>query len=453
MVNSSPNQDHRLRWIFWLTVTAIVAWLIIENLHTPMIDEDYSLSFGYKGSHVNIYEIFAKVRDQYTHWNARLGEGLSIIWSPVDERIYNVANAAVTFLFFLLLFVFGVGRLPTSADTKHSVMLAGTIVLFMAGLPDPGEIFFWRSGSTNYLWSLTFLLLYLVPFYKLFRGTDVFVVLEDRTKSRLLRLAAVCCYVPFGVVIGHASENASPTAVAFMLCLLSWLALSHKFVCWSFMATLSTSIGTLMLIFAPSTAHRVNFYSKVLGVPPSKADLFIRNAPSTILMWGRYSIIPLLLLGLLAVLLVLARQSSRKALSFVAICLMFSFCSAILLAAAPYQHPRAFLLPFSLLVVACLHISNELGSKTIQSIGMLLIIYLAINIPQLLSIHTSFKVRENISRIRQHEIVSQLFRTSDIVIPSFTTMNKFAYVGSPNASRLQNYYKINQGRHIIEQDQ
>lgn len=434
--------------MFFLTAILVISWLLLENVQTPKIDDDYSLSLGYKISHIDTQVVFARLKNQYTNWNARFGESLSILGDVVGQREYNVANALVTFLFFLLVIYYGAGRAPTGLGAQDATMLAGTAVLFMAGLPDPGEIFFWRSGATNYLWALTFLLLYLVPFHQLLKGNDVFAIGNSRLR-KLLSLPTVGFYVGAGIIIGHANENASPTAVLFMLVVLLYLIQKGRFIWWPVWATISMTAGTFMLLFAHSTAHRMAYYAKVYGVSPSKAVLFVNNTPHTLLMWLRHGSAPLLLLGVLLPIAV-KKNVPKTTLLYGVGCVIFSVGSALILAAAPYQHPRGLFLPYTLLVVTVLTLFANLDKKVTAISAGIVIVFLAVTAPKIVSIHDAFIERRMEAARRQQAILSQLQGAGEIIVPPFTVSNRYAYVGFPDTDRYYFYYGIDRCRKITE---
>lgn len=435
-------------WVLWLTISIIVTWLFVENIQTPKIDEDFSLSFGYGAKDVDLQTIYARLKMQYTIWNARFGEGLSIIWDLADENIYNTVNTAVTFLFFILIFFLGTRRLPGTSPIKDAVMLAGIVVMFLGGLKNPGEIFFWRTGSTNYLWSLTCLLLYILPVFMLFQGKDVFASVGEATRSRAFRFVTVLGYVLCGIIVGHANENTSPIAVGFLLFVVVSLVRSRRCTWWVFMALLSLTLGTLMLIFAHSTAHRFAFYSNLFGVQPMTAESFIKNVPHTALFWVSHAKIPLFILIFL-ILIYGCRLYSGRVWRDMGFCLLFSFGSAIMLAVAPYLHPRSFLLPFSLIVIATLHIFDQFNDRIVYATGILLLFFIALITPRVLTIHNEFMQRQHEANFRYEAVVSQLGGDGDIVIPAFKVKSKFAYVGFPHTKRLDEYFKLN-GRKIVE---
>jgi hypothetical protein len=96
-----------------------------------------------------------------------------------------------------------------------------------------------------------------------------------------------------------------------------------------------------------------------------------------------------------------------------------------------------------------LNIFDQFNDRIVYATGILLLIFIALITPRVLTIHNEFMQRQHEANFRYEAVVSQLGGDGDIVIPAFKVKSKFAYVGFPHTKRLGEYFKLN-GRKIVE---
>ncbi len=128
---------------------------------------------------------------------------------------------ALYYIYLVQLYAFK-GEQRNVRSRQWSLLLAGSmIILFQPAL---GEVFFWRTGSTNYMWGMCLLLTFVFP----------------------LR-----CYVCGRDLLGNVG-------------VIIWNKLHRKKApIWIFTSFISFSSGFFYMLKAPSTAIRVAYYNQI----------------------------------------------------------------------------------------------------------------------------------------------------------------------------------------------
>lgn len=114
----------------------------------------------------NIREFFLlmtqRIYEQMTNWNIRIGEQLSILFSCFDKNLFNICNSIVSLSYVWLVYQWAFKRKFIS-DKRNILYLLFIFAMILMFQPVLGEIFFWRTGSTNYLWGICILLGFSLP--------------------------------------------------------------------------------------------------------------------------------------------------------------------------------------------------------------------------------------------------------------------------------------------------
>jgi len=232
---------------------SVFTYTVLLSYFVPLIDEDFSLYAHGKP----IADVIAQCISQYTQWNARIGDVLSILFSTLPQAFYNILNG-LCICGFLLLLVY-VAKVIT-AKTRVDIFSWATlvIILFLAlvfYIPAPNEVFFWRTGAANYFYPTLFSLLYTLPLLR-------YVISSRNIKSPIVAIL----YVLAGVVVGHSNENVAPVVFAFFAFWVVLMYFRQKRLSITLLSsTIALLVGVCLLLFGPSTQHRIEFYSQLYG--------------------------------------------------------------------------------------------------------------------------------------------------------------------------------------------
>lgn len=327
----------KVKILFVALIILIGGFIIAFSAQVPLIDEDYSLYARGDG----FTQVIKRCASQYTMWNSRIGDVLSILFSTLPRILFNIINGAM--IMVLISVIIFISR--TIAANKNrflslkepSALLATFLLLIFMGIK-PNEVFFWRTGSANYFYPVLLILVYSLPLLWItLRGVNVF----DKIKSAWLRYLAYFFYFLIGFIVGHANENTSPVVVGlFIVAIIIRLIKHNRPSLTLVLGSLGTMMGTYDLLFGASTRHRLQYYNSVYGNGSSYYDHLTHNlVPSlkTLLTLVAISAVLSIISGLLA-----AKIEWRRMIIVWLCFAAIGFSSGILLALAPYITQRAF---------------------------------------------------------------------------------------------------------------
>lgn len=331
--------------MFFLMLYSI---LLIMNTKFPLYGEDFALSIPLDAKELSIIQkipmIVSKIIQQSTKWNARLGEQLAIIMSSLDNVFFDILNTLVTILCFYVVLSLVKGEF-IGVNTKNIFLFACCLLIFLI-LPKSGDIMFWTTVSTNYLWGQTFILIYLLPFRFLLANK------EKNTrfwKNSILRVI----FLIFSFLVGMTSENSIPFVILFSFTSLVIVRYIRKLSLGSLRFYWTSIIfliaGYFYLILSPSTFIRNEYYRSAFGIYDPNLLYYISRIKTTFTIFFSSSYPILFILGILyALWLYLNRYNklgySNENLRIMTLLTASSLISVFLVIFAPYTETRSFLL-------------------------------------------------------------------------------------------------------------
>lgn len=187
--------------IYYSFLLGIAIFFFICNYYTPLIQDDYAYCYIYgpdsavirpTSMRINsLIQVFISQINHYIFVNGRITSHvlIQIFCGLLGKSIFNVVNTMV-----FVLFLDSMVRISTH-NKRNVYILLLVYISFLVVFPNPGQTFFWLSGSCNYLWSITFSLL--VIRYILFTPFE----LLSKNKIVTLLLGVV------GLLIGCMNES------------------------------------------------------------------------------------------------------------------------------------------------------------------------------------------------------------------------------------------------------
>ena len=341
------------------------------NFKTPLIGEDYALLSFYPSENIHFgIELFSKMGArillQINGWNVRVGEQLSIFWGCFDKHYFDFFNSLM-FLYFL--FLIRIYAFKNKYRTREAlVSLLTSVVLLFLFQPAFGEIFFWKTGSTNYLWAICLLLTFALPL-RFYIGAERIDIIGN-SKAKLLLFAFL------GFFAGVTNENTVGTFWLLYLFVIFISFVQKKGLPrWIYFTFLSYTAGFVYMLKAPSTAIRMAYYKVAYNIGSLTIKDYLNRAIAIIFSFfsANYAYVLICLIFLLISFYVNEKNHAVDRLRF-SECLLFLFlsslsCGALIL--SPYIELRAFLLTdFMLLVCISYYLNYVISytSKTFQKI-------------------------------------------------------------------------------------
>lgn len=233
--------------ILWISIIGIVfGILLFLNLSTPLISDDitYLYIYGETGEITSISDILQSQKNHYYLWGGRsVVHFIAQLLLLLPSYVADVLNTSVYMLFIFLIYWHCKGR-----NKRNSLSLFVFINLTVWFLqPVFGDTILWITGSANYLWGTTFVLLFLLP-YRMYNG---------ESKSQLITLFYCIIILLWGVIAGWTNEN---TAGAMVLIALLFLYYYKKrgwnIPLWAISGIVGGVIGFLAMILAPGNFER-----------------------------------------------------------------------------------------------------------------------------------------------------------------------------------------------------
>lgn len=226
-------------------VLAAVAFYVL-NLLSPEFHDDFVYKFMLVNGSVDysrpINSLTDVFRSQWEHYFVANGRSVvhvlvQVFTGLLGKQIFNVLNAIV-FAIFVYLLQYNVTR-----HLRGKGFFAVTFTLFLGLLlPLFKDTFLWMTGSVNYLWSSTAVLLFL----SIYESREHHLVNDDRV---------VVWMLPLVLLMGWTHEGISlPLAVSLLVLNLLDFKRSHH--TWGFWLTVAFLVGACITAFAPGNLVR-----------------------------------------------------------------------------------------------------------------------------------------------------------------------------------------------------
>lgn len=446
--------------ILMLTLVVIVTFLFIININTPMMGEDFALISFYpyhEPSSVKelIQMISQRIINQATQWNIRIGEQISIIFGSINIWFYYIGNTMITFVYIVLIPTYAFGKKFKMNNTKDILIIIFSFCIIILFQPVLGEIFFWRTGSSNYLWAMCILLIFALPLRLLYEGTNVF-----NNKKYIILLHTI-----LGFFAGLTNEN---TVIVFIVLyigiILFRIRQREKIFIWIWSSFTTLILGFCVMFFAPSTKIRMRTYNDIFGIKNITINDYFNRALNITYRFFNENI---WLVGILAIVTILyvylnynkiKQEVIKKKIivyKYDTINIAFLLASAISAAAlvgAPYVETRAFFLIDFFMMCSIIYFSTNMIEKYIKKIGFIIkVIMTAISILTILCCVKIYIVYNNYNKfVKNNELIIEIAKNNndtDVYISPYKCKNnrilntREDYLQS-NLKYIESYYGI-----------
>ena len=140
-------------------LTLIAAIIYVLNYFTPLASDDWNYVFIY-GTNDKIHTLWDVIKSQYFHYFEMNGRITAHMITQTADGIFGkgVFNIANTLTFMAFLYLIGLNVAP-DRKVPTKILLTAFVLTFLL-IPEFNMAFLWLSGSCNYLWSATLILLF-----------------------------------------------------------------------------------------------------------------------------------------------------------------------------------------------------------------------------------------------------------------------------------------------------
>jgi hypothetical protein len=234
----------------------VILTFFLFNVFTPVAVDDFAYLYSFAdGSRIT--STLDVIESQRVHYFSQSGRSVAHFFAQIflmfDHKIiFDIMNTAVYVIFILAVqFHINVRWIRRGWEDLWE-FLAINIFLWLF-VPAWGQNFLWLTGSCNYLWTTTIVLLFLLPFR---------IKLEHQNFK--FKTILLFFFFPFSVIAGWTNEN-SGAAVLFMLIVYFVINKINRkrSALFEILGSAGFLIGYLILILAPGNYVRLaNFDRK-----------------------------------------------------------------------------------------------------------------------------------------------------------------------------------------------
>lgn len=232
-----------------LGIAAVYLSLYAMNCHTGLYLDDYNYSYAIYNIHERVTSVKQVVASMECHYNAMNGR---VVLHFLDQlmlmhgrTLFNIINPLAFCLLGILIYYQGFGTLRNMR--LHWLFFLYFALYFLT--PAFGQSYLWATGACNYLYGVTFILTYLIPWRS---------ALNSDPSLKLTGQIFMCgIMLLFGILVGWTNENLSMCLIALEIGYLVADIIRHrKLQLWKVLGLLGTIAGLALLMCAPGTIAR-----------------------------------------------------------------------------------------------------------------------------------------------------------------------------------------------------
>lgn len=332
--------------LFWVIVAVTFAYMVFLNSKTPLIADDFVYTFIFATSTpvMSFGDIVTSQISYYMTWGGRVvAETLTQLFMFLGKDVFNVANSLCYIVFCLAVYFLAMGR-----RIRFELVLLTTILVWFF-IPMFGQTVMWLTGSCNYLWCGTIILLALLPFR-----------LYEEKQTRLLNsIWFAVLMIPLFFTSGITNEN---TAGGMILIMLLYCGVNIKrkirIPAFAYTGLLFSIAGFLCMLFAPGNSLRVANESAVAEVTMMVGSNPIITRLSYF-AYNLYALMPLVILAAIAFVM-LRNEKDRNAWVNFGIFTVAAAAAMFVMLAPPKFPPRAMFGLAAFLIIAVVYAFGQL---------------------------------------------------------------------------------------------
>lgn len=278
----------RRRRCFYILAVIIFLMILLFNLLTPMLTDDYSYATQVRRA-TSVWDLLRQEQYQYMTWNGRsVVHFLLRCFLSLPTPIFKVANS----LMFVLLSWLIYDNIPGRKAYDCFVWMFVQAGLWFYAV-DFSQTILWETGACNYLWGTCIILLFMTLLRHHYeKKTGIYPIWNvllptskeaaDREKHEMRKSAATgkdstsfhsalsekkgVSWIPaagfflLGVAAGWCNENTSGGAFLFVLFLLITVKIKKGILLPAGLAAAAGNLlGLLIMVTAPGNTIRASF--------------------------------------------------------------------------------------------------------------------------------------------------------------------------------------------------
>ena len=339
----SPKAWPKSDWALALVAAITVVLFTITFWLSPLNGEDFALTrqFGPFDLVERINWVTGRSLEQFSTFNARLGEQGAIFWLSMPSAAFTVAAVAA---FLMLNFLLGNFFERGDQWLLKTLLSVAGILLIWPSL----DVFFWRTGNAGYGQPIVLTLGLMFAYATSRRRAGI-------AQSRLWWIALAV----LGFLAGISFENVPP-AVGFFVAGALVMDRETRSRLRAWLPIVAMLAGWLLLVNAPSTIGRRELFYDYYGFTGYNVAYLQQRVPDTLAVFWDYSSILLVVTVVAAVVLWWMNAYRRM----VVLSLLTAALVVMSVVAAPYTEARSFTLAWALMFAVSLAALNEVMTRS-----------------------------------------------------------------------------------------
>ncbi len=254
MVTNPGKKISRIGLLGWIgfIILFFVGFFLI-NSKTGFMSDDYLYHFIYGdypdwGTLARITgfrDILKSMAAEYKIETGRIPVHIMVqLLLMFDKAVFNVCNSIVAVLLGILIYF------HANYERKRSLLLFVLIYfLLWFFIPAANFAMVWLSGSVNYMWACTFILMFLLP-YRIY---------AERKRSLKHSMFLSVVMVPTGLLAGWSHESIGGVAgLMALLYIIYYFRNKIKIPAWAISGIISVAVGLFIMLSAPGSYLRAN---------------------------------------------------------------------------------------------------------------------------------------------------------------------------------------------------
>ena len=235
--------------VFYILIVCFFAAILIFNLLTPMIADDYSYGTQVRQA-AGLGDLVRQEQYQYMTWTGRsVAHMLLRCFLTLPPAVFKVANSLAFMVLTLSMYVMVEGR--KKYDWPVFLMIQAGLWLYAV---DFRQTVLWETGACNYLWGAVFILFDMAVLHKMTSG---FLHLKTTPKMPYLSAAGMLI---LGTAAGWCNENTSGGCLLYALaCAVILLQRTRKVPPAVISNIIGLCAGLFMMVSAPGNKARAQF--------------------------------------------------------------------------------------------------------------------------------------------------------------------------------------------------
>lgn len=369
----SDNSTTRKQLIFMI-ITVFSSFLLIFVLNQlfPLYADDWEYTYIYGTENIkieNIADIFISQYNHYMHWGGR-------------SVVHFIAQFILMFHFDFIciinslayvVFIYAIYRIANQGNKLSPLLFL--LFTFFLWLFQPAffAAVIWKTGSANYLWGTLIIVIFIYPYYSLYR--------TRRAKNNISYT-----FLMFfgGIIAGWTNENMGVALIFYIIVSIGLFRYEKiNIPKWVYAGLIGAIIGCIIMLIAPGNYIRLEAIKEIWAEENiSRYDAFQALLKS---LWRYFRRYMLPLLGIYAVLLFLhykyAKDLEKKNLVIRGSLLFISssIVATLAMLASPSFPERALFGIITFFLIACGIIYSNISWNNVylKRIGIILFIFIA----------------------------------------------------------------------------